>query len=124
MRPLNAKVVSSGVTLANGDVIAADRDAKVAARTERPAGIMVDAEPTDNPPRFYRLAVSGDTIYDTGLTSQTIGAEIWSDGDGTYSTTRPTAGSAGDMAWLLGHITDSDANGSYIELDIQAVPEA
>lgn len=119
-RPQGAKVVSSGVSsLANGSVVGSDGDALVATVAERPGGVMVDAILTDNPPRFYRLAVSGDLIHDDALTSQTEGALIWSDGDGTYSTTQPTAGAADTLRWMLGYITSSDANGTYIRLDIQ-----
>lgn len=119
-RPHLAKVVASTVSGAvNGVLIAADRDALVAAVAEKPAGLVVDDVPTDNPPKFLRLAVTGDVVFDTALTSQTIGAEIWSDGDGTYSTTKPTAGAADTLRWLVGTITDSSAAGSHIELDIQ-----
>lgn len=120
IRPHSAKVVNSGVSgVVNGAVIDTDGDALVAAVADRPGGIMVDAVPTDNPPRFYRLAVTGDVIFDTALTSQTEGAIIWSDGDGTYSTTKPTAGAADTLRWMLGYITSSDASGSYIAVDIQ-----
>ncbi len=120
IRPVQARVVNSAVAaVVNGIVVATDADAIVAAVDERPAGIMVDAVPTDNPPRFYRLAVTGDTIFDTALTSQTEGAIIWSDGDGTYSVTKPTAGAADSIRWMLGYITASDATGSYIAVDIQ-----
>jgi hypothetical protein len=120
IRPHDAKVVNSGVaSLVNGAVIDTDGDALVAAVADRPGGIMVDAIPTDNPPRFYRLAVSGDVIHDDALTSQTEGAIIWSDGDGTYSVTKPTAGAADTLRWMLGYIMSSDALGTYIRLDIQ-----
>jgi len=120
-RPHLAKVVASDVTnVANGKVVASDGDALVASDAERPLGIVVDSVPTDNPPKFLRLAVSGDVIEDTGLTSQTIGVPIWSDGDGTYSVTDP-APSAGTFAWSLGYIVDSDATKTTIELDFQMV---
>lgn len=117
-RPHLAKVVASGVSGAvNGVVIASDRDALVATVAEAPAGIVVDDVPTDLPPKFLRLAVSGDVIFDSALTSQTIGVPVWSDGDGTYSVTKPVAGAADTQRWMLGIITDSDATGSVIELN-------
>jgi hypothetical protein len=120
IRPVLAKVVNSAVSnVVNGAVIDSDGDALVAAVADRPGGIMVDAVPTDGKPRFYRLAVSGDVIHDDALTSQTEGAIVWSDGDGTYSVTKPTAGAADTLRWMLGYITASDAGGSYIALDIQ-----
>ena len=119
IRPLDAKVVNSAVSnVANGVVIDTDGDALIAAVADRPGGIVVDAIPTDGKPRFYRLATSGDMIHDDALTSQTEGVLIWSDGDGTYSVTKPTAGAADTMRWTLGYITSSDALGTYIRLDI------
>lgn len=120
IRPHDAKVVNSAVAnVVNGAVIDTDGDALVAAVADRPGGVMVDAVPTDGKPRFYRLAVSGDVIHDDALTSQTEGAIIWSDGDGTYSVTKPTAGAADTIRWMLGYIMSSDALGTYIRLDIQ-----
>ncbi len=125
IRPKLAKVVNSAVSgVVNGAVIESDGDSLVATVPDRPGGIMVDAVPTDGKPRFYRLAVTGDVVHDDGLTSQTEGAVIWSDGDGTYSTTKPTAGAADTTRWMLGYITASDANGSYIAVDIQINTDA
>lgn len=124
-RPQVAAVVESYSGIANGDVVStASTPGKVAAATTRPRGIMVDAVPATNPPTFYRLAVTGDWVEDTGLTSQTEGAIVYSDGDGTYSTTRPTGGSAGDIAWALGFVRESDTSKTIIEMDIQPIPEA
>ena len=124
-RPQTAKVVNSAVaSIANGKVVKFDGDALVGALSDTPGGIMCDAVPTDNPPRFYRLAVSGDVIFDTALTSVAEGTLIWQQADGTYSTTKPTAGAADSLRWILGKVQSSDANGSYIELHFMANTDA
>lgn len=120
IRPKLAKGVNSAVSnVANGKVIDTDGDSLIASVSDRPGGIVVDAIPTDLPPRYLRLAVTGDVIHDDALTNQTEGALIWSDGSGGYTVSKPTAGAADSLRWMLGYITASDAGGSYIAVDIQ-----
>lgn len=119
IRPLRAKVVNSAVTdIANGAVVASDGDALVATVPERPGGIMCDHVPTDHKPRFYRIAVTGDVIHDDALTSQAEGELVWSDGDGTYSLTKPTGGAADTIRWIVGYTMLSNADGTYIFIEI------
>lgn len=123
LRPHNALSTERYTGIANGDVVdTTQTPQKVAAAANRPKGIVVDAIPTDNPPQMVRLAVSGDIIEDTGLTSQTEGALIWSDGDGTYSVTQPAAAGS-NKNWSLGYVKHSDATSTIIYLDFQLVQE-
>lgn len=122
-RPELAKSVTAYSGIANGDVVTADGSGVVASVGARPLGIVVGDIPTTNPPNRFPLAVSGDVIYDDALVSQTDGATVYSDGDGTYSTTEPNAG-VGAVRWEIGFIRDSDANGTTIELAFQATEDA
>lgn len=92
-------------------------DAKVAAVTDRPLGFIIDEIRTDNPPAMVDLHGTG-AIIDGLISAGTVGAPVYSDGDGTISTTQP-AGSC----YIVGHIyPDEDGSTSTIvEINIQRV---
>lgn len=121
-RPALAASVTRYTGIANGDVPKYDGSGLVAAVADRPLGIVVGDIPATNPMARFAVAVDGDCVYDDALASQTVGALIYSDGDGTYSAVAPTA-AAGTLKWILGTVKNSDANGTEIELNIQALED-
>ncbi len=122
VRPAHAASVIRYAGIASGDVVAVSGD-KVDAIGDKPLGIVVGEIPATNPQARFPLAVEGDIIFDDALASQTTGALVFSDGDGTYSTTEP-AGAAGTQVWAIGHIEESDADGTAIRLDFQLYEKA
>lgn len=122
VRPDLAASVIRYSGIANGDVVTYDGSGAVAAVADRPMGVVVGDIPATNPQARFPVAVTGDLIFDDGLASQTVGDLVYSDGDGTYSTSAPAA-AAGTLKWILGTIKSSDADGSVIELDIQALED-
>lgn len=124
------KLIKAGTTFgckrysgaAAGDL--AKEDAKVAASTDFPRGFVVDDVPTTNPPEILNLYGDGSIIDITGATgapaAQNVGVVLWSDGDGTISTTKPTPG-IGSMRYKVGTIV-GDENGStslFLLVDIK-----
>lgn len=122
VRPIGATSVIRYASIAAGDVPKYDGSGLVAAVADRPLGIVVGDVPATNPMARFAVAVSGDLVFDDALASQTVGALIYSDGDGTYSAVAPTA-AAGTLKWILGTVKSSDANGTEIELAIQALED-
>lgn len=109
----------SGV--AAGDVVATDKT-KVSSVDDRPLGLVIDDVPSDNPPKLKEVYGNGTIFEDTSFSGGSDGDLIYSDGDGTYSTTEP--GSEGSLVWTLGVIREADTvssgTGAQIEIDIQA----
>lgn len=68
---------------------------------DMPAGVVMDDKPTDNAPLMCDLASQGCWVEDTALNMNVETDIVYSDGDGTYSTTEP-AGAAGTKVWVLG----------------------
>lgn len=107
---------------AAGDLV--KTDAIVAAATDRPLGFIIDDVVTDNPPQMLNIYGNGTVIDLTGATgapaAQNPGVVIWSAGDGTVSTTKPTPG-VGSMRYKVGYIVaDLDASTSlHMMVDIQ-----
>lgn len=95
---------------AAGDLVGID-NAKINAATDPIKGIIVDAVPTDVPPVMLKLAGRGCFIEDTVLDGVAPGTLIWSDGDGTYSSTQPTA-AAGTKSNLFAIVRRIDTRGT------------
>lgn len=90
---------------AAGDLV--KTDAKVAAATDKPLGFLVDDIRTTNPPDMLDAHGDGAIIDLTGiLTAGAVGATVYSDGDGTVSTTQPSG-----VCYIVGHIY-GDEDGS------------
>lgn len=99
---------------AAGDLVDYDNN-KVDAIADPPKGFLVDDLTTDNPPLMLNVYGEGSHIDLSGvLTAGAVGALIYSDGDGTVSSTEP-AGAAGTQVWVVGFIIgDEDAGTSTI----------
>ena len=112
---------------AAGDLVG-DDNAKVNAVADPVKGIVVDAIPTDVPPVMLKLAGRGCVIEDTVMDGVAAGTLVWSDGDGTYSTTKPTAGAADTLRVLMGVVrrfdTQAADTGCEIELLFQVNTDA
>lgn len=105
--------------IAAGDLT--KEDAKVAAIGDAPVGFVIDEIRTDNPPRMVDVHGTGAII--SGLISAgTVGSLVYSDGDGTISTSVP-AGAAGTKVYIVGTIIgDEDASTSdIVEINIYAI---
>lgn len=103
---------------AAGDLVGMD-NAKVNAVADPVKGIIVDAVPTDTPPAVLKLAGKGCVIEDTVLDGVAAGTLIWSDGDGTYSVTQPTAGAADTQRCIMGVVRRIDTRAADTGCEIE-----
>lgn len=89
-----------------GDVIGKTHDAVVAAKTEEPACILVEV-PSVKFPQRNLIGLANGTLLDMNGAGSWPGAQnpgtiIYSNGDGTLTVTKPTTGTAGQVAWIVG----------------------
>lgn len=79
----------------------------ISSTSEEPKGILVDEVPSDNPPEMRDVYGNGALLDLEGALSsaQSVGTEIFSDGNGGFQTSEPTAD-----AWRVGYI-DGDEDG-------------
>lgn len=68
---------------------------------DMPAGIVMDDKPAEQPPLMCDLAAGQCILEDTDLNMNVETDLLFSDGDGTYSTSEP-AGASGTRVWVLG----------------------
>lgn len=112
----NRFTVKNYTSAAVGDVVGKTHDALVAAVTERPACILVEVPSAKFPQRNLLglsdgalLNMNGDTAWPG---AQSPGTIIYSKGDGTMTVTKPTTGTAGQIAWMVGVVEKNNLGAS------------
>lgn len=108
-------------TLSEGDLVGQDGTI-IDAAAERPMGIIADPEPSENPPEMVDAHGEGTIIEDDAFDGVAVDTIVWSDGDGTYSTTDP-APVAGAHAWALGVVREIDTQGTDTGAVIEIRPQ-
>lgn len=108
---------------AAGDWIEARDVSKVDSVLDPPVCVIVEAPSTEFPQQTL-LGLGNGALLDLGtnVTAGTPGTVMYSDGDGTISSTKPTS-SAGAVVWMVGVLQqESDTSATSTLMRVQIAP--
>lgn len=110
-------------TLNEGDLVSQDGTI-IDGAAERPMGVIADEEPPENAPEMTEAYGEGTLFEDTALDTSSISVDdiIFSDGDGTYSTTDP-APATGSNAWAVGVVREVSTRSTDTGAEIEFIPQ-